>query len=331
MEYGRILSRAVQVTWRHKVLWVFGIAIALFSGGFGGGGGMNYRANEADVQRWRNMPWGRGLPNMPHMPDWQTLWPMIAAAIGVLLLVVLVLSLVGTIVRYTAHGALITMVDDIESTHETTFRAGLNRGWKRFLRLLAIDLVLGIFAFLIVMVLLLVLGLLALVVLAPGIMMVATGDSGQAIGIVWLIVAGLGAFLVLLLVSLVTQFLITLTREYAWRRCLLDLQGVFAALGQGWRLLRQHLKESLVMWLLLAAVNLALGMALFVVVLVALAAMAGLGFGLYGITRSIPAGLLGAVPVMIVLGLFGMWFGGLLTVFQSSVWTLAFRSVNTKG
>src|SRR5436190_18100031 len=36
MHYGELLSRAWQLTWQHKVLWVFGMLAALVSAGNGG-------------------------------------------------------------------------------------------------------------------------------------------------------------------------------------------------------------------------------------------------------------------------------------------------------
>ena len=32
MPYGSILRRALDITWRHKILWVFGVILAVFGG-----------------------------------------------------------------------------------------------------------------------------------------------------------------------------------------------------------------------------------------------------------------------------------------------------------
>ena len=37
MDYGRILRRALDINWRYRALWAFGILCALFSGGGVGG------------------------------------------------------------------------------------------------------------------------------------------------------------------------------------------------------------------------------------------------------------------------------------------------------
>ena len=37
--FGEILTRAWQITWKYKVLWIFGILAGCTNGGGGGGGG----------------------------------------------------------------------------------------------------------------------------------------------------------------------------------------------------------------------------------------------------------------------------------------------------
>ena len=37
MDHTRILGRALRITWRYRALWVFGIILALVSGGGGTG------------------------------------------------------------------------------------------------------------------------------------------------------------------------------------------------------------------------------------------------------------------------------------------------------
>ena len=39
--FGEVLTRAWQITWKYKVLWIFGILAGCTNGGGGGGGGGN--------------------------------------------------------------------------------------------------------------------------------------------------------------------------------------------------------------------------------------------------------------------------------------------------
>ena len=55
MEYGRVLGRAWHITWRFKVLWLFGFLVALFSSGnTGAGRGVEYSLENggATVPQW---------------------------------------------------------------------------------------------------------------------------------------------------------------------------------------------------------------------------------------------------------------------------------------
>ncbi|MCJ7660166.1 MAG: hypothetical protein MUO67_13560, partial [Anaerolineales bacterium] len=92
MDYGEVLSRAWQIIWKHKVLWIFGILASCSSANNGSGlsgSGSSWQANEIPYQIERTI-------NM--IPDWQ-----IVMFIGMIFLVALVLFILamflGTIGR----------------------------------------------------------------------------------------------------------------------------------------------------------------------------------------------------------------------------------------
>ena len=324
MNYGQLLKRAWQITWRYKVLWVLGIAAALFQGGFGGGG-FQYRFGAQDMTRWRQMapkmPWfGRGFPEM------QAVWPIVMAVIGVALIIGFVLAIVGIIVRYTSAGALIAMVDEIEGQQETSFKAGLTRGWRRFLYLLAIDLLIGLGAFLIVCAVLLILGAIALVFMAPGLLLLADGEA-RALGIVWMVIVGLFFLLIFILAMIALAAMVTITQAWSERACLLRGQNVFGSIGRGFALLRARLKESLSVWLVMWLVGLALGIILLPIMAVIVGLGVGAGVAAYSILRSAPWIAILAVPFFALIGLVGVFIAGVYQVFRSAVWTLAFREL----
>lgn len=66
MNYSALLQRAFNITKRFRVLWLFGILVALTGGGTSSGSsGLQYRFDESDLQRtnwpdWLQVPqWGR--------------------------------------------------------------------------------------------------------------------------------------------------------------------------------------------------------------------------------------------------------------------------------
>jgi len=330
MEYGRIISQGLRITWRHKVLWVFGIAAAIFSGGYRGG--FQYNLGSGDIQRWRQM-----LPGMPHMmprgwmgglsPFLANIGPILAAILAAAVVIGVVFAIVGIVVRYTSLGALISMVEEIRQTDKATFKVGISQGWGRLLRLFAIDLLIGLGMFITVLLIMLVLGAVTLLLMLPGIALVSSSRGANAMGIIWLIVGGVGFTVLLFLLALVASALTTVIRAWAQRSCVLEQQGVFASLGRSFSLLRERTRESLVTWLLMALIHMAVGVAVFLAAMILAALMVGLGVLLWGATRSAPVILILAVPFVLMLALLGAVVGGVYEAFRSSVWTLAFREL----
>lgn len=325
MDYGRIVRRAWEITWRHKVLWIFGIAAALFSGGgFGGGGGngAQYRMNDSDLNRWRGM--------VPFGGNWEAAVPVILAIIGVLVLLALVFAVVGIVVRYTSYGALIGMVDEVERTERTSFRSGLRRGWRHLLRVFAIDLIIGIALFFVVLVVIFLTLIGGAFAVLPAIML-AQGDSGGAtvVGILWGIGVGLAVLFAIIAVSVVVSAVSTLVRELAFRARVLEGQGVFASLGAAFRLIRSRLKEVLLVWLLLLAINLALTIITIPLVVIGVVGFIGPAIAAYAITESALVTLLVVIPLVLLFILIAAFLGGIYVTFQSTVWTLAYRELRS--
>jgi hypothetical protein len=322
MKYSEIIQRAVQITWRNKVLWVFGIALALFGGMQGGnsGGGFQYSFGSADMQRW-----SQGMP-----PDWNSVAAGILAIVGLVAVLALIWGIIGIIVRYTSVGALIGMTAEIEAGEKTSFGAGLRRGWRRLLRLFAINLVLGIIGFLVAIVMVLVFAALGIVIVLPGVAMIAAEGGLIALGVLWLVLLGIAWLGLLIAVAIVIGGAFSVVREYAFRACVLQEQGVFEALGAAYALFRERLKQSAAMWLLLAAVQIGLGVILLPFLLL-IGAGAGMSISALALSsRSAwPALVIGA-PLALVGGLALLVGGGIYTAFESVAWTLFFQALQPK-
>ena len=334
MEYGRIVKRAFNITWHHKALWVFGILAAFFGATWPGGRAPQYSFDGKDIQRWRQdwplmpgAPFGRGgLPALG-APEWQTVGAIILGVLGVLIVVGLLMALVGIIVRNTSLGALIGMVDEIEEGEQTSFKAGLATGWKRFLRLFAISLIMAIGVALVVFVVILVLGIGMAVVAAPGAMLIAGRGGLAALGILWSVFAGLAALALVVLVFLALSALVTLVQEYAYRACVLDGMGVFDALSAGIALTRVRLRESVTMWLAMLGIRLALGLAAVPLIVLGFGAIVVPSALAAGATDSGWAALLIALPLAFLFFLAAAWVSGVYVTFRSAVWTLTFREL----
>jgi hypothetical protein len=339
MEYGRIVKRALDITWHHRVLWIFGIAAALFGAGNagmrGGGNGMQYVLNGSDIERWR-----RGIPMLPFLPRTSWGWghlfpgsgifPMLLGILAILLLVVLVLSILGILVRYTSLGALMGMVNEIEDVEHTSFGSGLRKGWGRFLRLFAINLLIEIVSFVVFLpaILLVIVGV--LIALLPGIALVSSGNSASVLGVIWMIGIGVVAVLLFVAVTVVMSVLVTLVRELAFRACVIDQQGVFDALKTGIALLRKQAREVVPMWLLLFGIRIALSLVTIPLVLIGVGAFLGPVLLVLRTTQFMPAAIIVAIPFLLIFVATSALFGGVYLTFHSAVWTLTYRELGHK-
>ena len=333
MEYGRVVKRALFITWHHKILWVFGIAVALFGGrrlgGGGGGQGIQYTLNGTDVERWM-----RRMPGGPMHWGWEQpvqlagrILPVVALIVGVLLIAAILWTLAAIVVKFTAHGSLIGMVNQIEESEQVSFKAGLGLGWKRFLRLFVIDLIIGVVMFFIVILLLIVMGIGVAVIAVPSALIGGMGRELVPVVIIVALLAGLVLALLFILVAFALSALSMLVGEFSARACVIEGRGIFDSLSRGVALTRGRLQEGLLMWLLMAAIGFALAfLAIPGAVLGAVGTVAP-ALAVYGMTQSVGAAILAAVPSLVVLFVVSLFVSGFYVTFRSAVWTLTFREL----
>lgn len=99
--FGEVLTRAWQITWKYKVLWIFGILAGCTNGGGGGGGGggnSGYSTGPYDQDLPPELK--RFIHQMENFANWveDNLWIFIVIGLVILLLVVISIFL-GTVGR----------------------------------------------------------------------------------------------------------------------------------------------------------------------------------------------------------------------------------------
>ncbi|HHX43501.1 MAG TPA: hypothetical protein GX714_05875 [Chloroflexi bacterium] len=323
MDYGRIFRRALGIMWRHKVLWLFGIAAALFSSGYGSGNASSvaqYRMDQGDLGALGRM--------FPFGADFSRAIPIILAIIGAVLLFAIVLWIVGIIVRYTSLGALIGGVDEVERTEDTTFRSSLNRGWRNLLPLFAIDLLISLATSVVVIAIILLAIAGGAFALVPAIVLAGNGGS-NAVAILWGLGVGLIVLVGIIAVSIIVSAIVTLVRELAFRARILENQGVFDALGGAFRLIRSRLKEVLIVWLLLVAIDLALSVLFIPIAIIGAVGLVSPVLAALAITESVAVALIIGLPLLLFFILVTAVFGGIYLTYRSTVWTLAYRELRS--
>ncbi len=295
MDYGRVLSRAWEITWRYRILWLFGFIMALASGGGSGGGSNSVRIVLGD---------GRG----------PAIGPIAAWLILLLVVVLLVVALVVFVLGIIAHGALIDGARQVEESGVVSGSAAWSAGVRRFWPLLGIDLL--------TLVAVIVLLLPMLVAIILGIAAVATGGREAGIGGGLLICGGVCYLIPFVVAAILIGFVVV----YARRACVLEDLNTVDAIKRGWEVFKRNVGHTLLVGVILMVINLIIG-AVFVGGIFSLAAP---GLALWQTTRN-PA--LTAVPLCglgLILFLVALFVTTLLETYRSVVWTLAYRALRAR-
>jgi hypothetical protein len=340
MDHIRILRRAFEIVRSYRMLWIFGLILALTAGR--SGPNTNYSMDRRDFNnREFDMPFN--FPDLREMPDWRSFpnWnidPQVSGTIfGVVIALIclgVILGIIFTVLRYVAINASIRLVDLYESTGERmSFRAGWRMGWNRTaLRLFLIDLLFGVAGFVLFLL------LMALVAL-PLLLLVTGSEVLSVLGVV----SATGLFVLAVLVLIVIAAVLSLLQQFFHRAAVLENLGVFEAIRRGWTVLRRRLGDSVIMGLMLFGLGLLVAVILIPValVLVALGALAG-GAPALAVAMLMQQFVQNTVPVIITAVLVGLpifllvvavpmsFLRGLFEIFTSAAWTLVYRELSVE-
>ena len=344
MRHSNILKRSWQILWAYRALWVFGFILALTtgSGGTGSSSNSNFRFQDNNQStptegfsgHFQEMFEGMGQQMQDYVDQGWTadLTRNVIVVAVVIIVIIFVLSVVFTFLRYISETALIKMVDDYEESGEKRgIREGFRMGWSREAwRLFLIDLIVSLP--LVIVFGAVIAGLVAIMVFG-----FTNGDTPGIIGGV----AGIGMmFLVVLLIVLVGVVIQVLSR-YFYRACVLDGNGVIDSIRVGFRLARDHFKDTGILALIMLGINIAWPIVMIPVFILVFIGSLVLGGGtaaavggLSGVFASDPSKAAvvstifsGGLIFIIALSIPLAFFRGLKLTYQSSAWTLAYREV----
>lgn len=314
MNYGDLLKAAARITWRYKVLWIFGILLALTGGGGGGGSSTVYTGNGSD-------PWAQAIPGV-EMPG-PEFWAAFAGFVALCCCLMLILIVVATIVQYVVRTALYRSVDQIEATGVApTWRQGFRLGWSnRTLRMFLLDLIVGLVIFF-AAIFLLMLGAM------PLLLLLFDNETATVLGIV----ATVGLEILVILVIVVAVIVVSVLQQFWRREIALADRSVGEAFSTGTRLVRRKAGDVTIFWILMAVIGILVALVMIPLVLAlvfgGLALGGGVGWALYALTDSwIWALVFGAPIFMLIVFVPLVIVQGIYLVFESSAWTLAYRQV----
>ena len=346
----KILKQSWQILWNYRILWVFGLLLAITSSGsMSGGNTSNYQVSEGDVNSFPRVL-SDGAPQwVRQLGEWfvQNVEPLFThpelhiqtfVMIGVVLfLIVLLFSTLAAFIRYPSETAVIRMVDEYENSgSKLGFRQGWKLGWnRRAFRLWLIDLILSLPVIVLV---LLIIGAGVLVYFSVSATFQVTNLTGVVIAI------GLG-FLSLFLMILASVFL-TLLRNFFARAAALENLGVKESIKYGWAMFKRNWKNAGRMWLVMVGIGIGFGIAGLIAFFILIPAY---------LVLLVPAALIAAIPALIALGISNIFasgplvwvitvlaalpffftaifsplilFNGWFKIFESNVWTLTYREI----
>ncbi|HNT74994.1 MAG TPA: hypothetical protein PKH77_08255 [Anaerolineae bacterium] len=346
MDHAKILKRAWHIVLQYRVLWIFGLILALTT--VSPGSQSSYRAGSSDAvitpsesqtpeEMWEE------FRHLKPGEIWEEMQRELSKEIpaefwgwfifGVIALVVLgfVLTIVGRIAHYVSQVALIRMVNHYEETEEKVgFRQGWRLGWSRAAwRLFLINLATGIPLFVLIIILI---GL----ALLPLLLWMGDAPTAGVLGTV----ATIGLIFLVIFFSIILGALVKLLRHFFFRACALENLRVGQSIRAGWAMFKQDWKGIGLMWIITAGINIGwtivmvpVGILVFVVSLI-FGGGAGLIMGslINALFTSEAAAWVVAfivgLPIFLVVLLAPMGLiGGWREVYLSSVWTLSYREL----
>lgn len=292
--FGEVLSRAWQITWKYKVLWIFGILAGCSNGGGGGGGGGNtgFSTGPSDFSIPPEIE--SFFSKMGDFVGWveDNLWLFIALMVLVFLVLLVVSIFLGTIGRI---GLIKGTFEAERGAEALAFGELFSTSMPYFWRVFGLSFLIGL-AFFFLFVPFIILGLLTA-------------------GVAFL------CLLPLICILIPLGFAVSIVIEQADRAIVLENLGIFDGLKRGWEIARSNIGPMIVMALILFGITLVAGIIIaipiFIVVFPTIFAFAmGEGRSFTPLYIALACICL-YVPVSWVLN-------GVVTTFSQSAWTLTY-------
>jgi hypothetical protein len=303
--FGEVLTRAWQIIWKHKVLWIFGILASCGrgggGGGNGGGGNTGFDTQSPDLPP-QVMQWLQTIEQ-----NIQTYIAIGVAVICVIWIITIFLSTIGKIglIRGTSQAD--------ENVEKLIFGQLFSESTPYFWRVLGLSVILGLPVFIFALTVAIFAVFLVLGIAGSG----SGNEPLAALGIIPLVIG-----CVCLLIPV--MFVLRMIFRQAERAVVLENMAVLPSLSRGWEVFRANLGPIIVMAIILAILGFIVGLIIaipvFLVVFPTIFALA-MGQG----ESYTPLIFMGVclclyVPVALVLQ-------GIVTAYTESAWTLTYMRI----
>lgn len=283
--YFKIIKEAFALTWKNRYLWWFGFFAIL--------------SNAASFNYSNSNPEEKHLvQNLVSAPQY-TQWLMVAAVVGVALVIIIV------VMHIISRGALISSIEKIKKNQPVTFKSGFRDGKKYFGKIFIVAFLSTI----------LVLG--AFLILAPPVVFLFL-NRNYLIGVLMAIVA-LTIFIPLIV-------LVAYLRIFGYLYAVLGGLKPWVAIEMAYDLFRKNVTASLIMALLFIPINIILFLTvIFAIIPIALVILP-LGILFFILMGKIGAGIAGVIGLSILVAFFILLYS-FAEVFSQAIWILFFHEI----
>ncbi len=289
--FGEVLTRAWQIIWKHKVLWIFGIlaSCARRSGGSSSGGGN--RGIQTDPGG--NAPFSGGQMErvMTQFGQYieQHLWIIIAVSLALILFSIIIYA-IGMMGRI----GLIKGTYKAENGQSLVFGEIWSESMPYFWRIFGLNFLIGL-AFFVIFIPLILFGV---------------------------ITAGIGFLCIIPLICILVPvgWVVALILEQAQAAIVLEELGMLDGLKRGWQIVKSNVGPIIVMGLILGIGGFIVGIVFALPVIIAVVPLV---VGVAALRESL-------TPLYIALACCAVYmpilifFNGVLTAYLQSAWTLTF-------
>ncbi|HRY63114.1 MAG TPA: hypothetical protein P5267_00690, partial [Patescibacteria group bacterium] len=311
--YRPILKRAWQIAWRFKYLWFFGLFAALL--GTGGMYNINFSVDEASNQgNWLMSLKGFLSGESATGLTWDKLVANMNIWIVVLFLMLLLAGLFLLWLSVVSQGALIYGVKEANQGRTLLFGQAFAKGREKFWSLLALNLVMGLIALAILM-----------IVTLPFLILVFKPQYATTAASLFIA----ASFMVMVPLGVVISFVIRYSLFFIVNKD----RSIKAAISEGWRMFKRNWLPSAEMAVVVWLVYMAVGLVLFLVVKYLV--LPAVTF-IFTMLVSTYVGSETLIVIMVSLALLFyavvmLWVRAVLNVFEISSWVLLFEKLNNEG
>jgi hypothetical protein len=308
MDYGALFTRAWNIIWNNKFLWVLGFLVALGSGGGGSSGRANFSVGQEE------------LPGV--ITDLERLMATLAPMFVALACIAGLIGIVLWLLRLVSEAGLISAVARIDGGEQVTLGQAFSAGSGYLFSMVGLNLLL----FLPLIVLLVIAFAVAAVGGGAGIAAaIAADDPTAMLGSMGIIIPCL--CLALCLIAILS-IVLGILYPFAQRGIVLRGLGVVESIRQAWRFVTQNLGQIILVWLGLFLIGLVIG-AIVAAILLPLSALAVVPAiitatqgGEFGVVEVVTV-VLGGLVVVFLAALFSSVFKS----YQSALWTLVYQQL----